>query len=553
MLDELAQRAPDPAAALRLLDERRIVAFDVGGGTTDYVSIAVKLEAAGKNGASRPLPVVRTRVEGLSGDFDFGGDMITNAVIFLIKQTIEGQFGARVPTAAGGAAAEPVWRDNFFALFRIAESVKVRMSKGAPRVLLRDVLSELPGPLRAVSGDEPAVEEYDAARLSSALADVALTREAVDALVRPTIEQHVAGLARLCSTRPADVLVLAGNGVQYPLYGELFAAHRASILSPQGRILQPDGGGKLAVATGAYRTIINNLDGFRVAELKAASASPVACGDYYFLTTTGRMAQVPGLRQPFIRVGEPLDEVAGVVYDSGQERPPVRIPIGAFVVGRRLQGAPEGSAPVPIQLFYPAAEVPERPNGSEPRRAEPGRASRWAEVQQILDDAWVELKAAIDALAAAQTAQEASRVAALAQAWRRRPALDQPNEAVRLAECQHWLQVMLESYTAIRHVKQQRRLRYRKVRLRPELAERLRRCVDLLERISAEGVDEPPRPVPAGDPRAVFYRVQLMPDLSVTASFRGDHFEIPALSTGTPAQFYASASVFDMGTRPFER
>jgi hypothetical protein len=208
---------------------------------------------------------------------------------------------------------------------------------------------------------------------------------------------------------------------------------------------------------------------------------------------------------------------------------------------------------VPIQLFYPAAEVPERPNGSEPRRAEPGRASRWAEVQQILDDAWVELKAAIDALAAAQTAQEASRVAALAQAWRRRPALDQPNEAVRLAECQHWLQVMLESYTAIRHVKQQRRLRYRKVRLRPELAERLRRCVDLLERISAEGVDEPPRPVPAGDPRAVFYRVQLMPDLSVTASFRGDHFEIPALSTGTPAQFYASASVFDMGTRPFER
>lgn len=555
MLEELCERKAEPAAGLRLLDGRTIVAFDVGGGTTDYVRISVSLRGAAEAGS---LPSIHTRVDALGGDFAFGGDVITSAVIHVIeralRQNIEG--AESVPTGPL-ADGDDGWRGNFFALFRIAESIKVRLSAGAPRVLIRDVLSELPGPISVrMGGDEPREETFDAARLSTLLADVAVERRDVDALVRPDIERNIKGLARLCEPRRADVLVLAGNGVQYPLFREIIQARRDDLLAKKGRILASREGGKLYVASGAYRALINNMDGFRLVDLHAAAATSVANGDYFFLTTTGRIAKIAGLRQPFIRAGEVLDPAQGLTYDTGRERPPVRVPIGAFVVGRRLQGQPETERPEPIQMFYPAGPIPPKVNGAQPRAsANADRADRWLEVKDTIRVAWSDFNEAIGALTHAQAKADAPRVRTLVDVWSDPPDLGQTAEVKLLSASHTWLRHMLDAYTTIARLKASRRFRYRRVRLRPGLAERLRRCVDHVDQLAAtaEATPSHPEPVNGASRNAVFYQVHLLADLSIEARYVGDGFAIPALTTGTPSQFYESASVFDVGTRPFQR
>lgn len=559
MLDELTDRRQEPASALTLLDERTILAFDVGGGTTDYVRICVSLQDAANAQRDRTdhrLPSIHTQVEALGGDFAFGGDMITAAVIHVLERKLcEHVEGAvAVPCAPGPSES---WRDNFFTLFRIGESIKVRMSTGAARVLIRDVLSELPGPVRiALGGEEPREESFDAARLSTILADVAVHREEVDALVRPAIERNIEGLVRLGAGRRADVLVLAGNGVQYPLFHEIIQARRNDLLTAKGRILASKVGGKLYVATGAYRALINNMDGFRLLDLHAAAATAVSTGDYFFLTTTGRVAKIPGLRQPFIQVGDVLDAHRGLVYDTGDERPPLRIPIGAFVVGRRLQGQPETERPVPVQLFYPSGPIPERVNGRPARDpASADRTRRWAQVKDTIRMAWSDFNEAIGTLAHAQAATDGVRVQALVATWSDPPDLGHASEQTLLNECHAWLRRMLEAYTTIQRLKELRRLRYRKVKLRQGLAERLRKCVDLVDDLAATA-DAPVPEEPTTTPEnrdAVFYQVRLRTDFTIGASYRGDGFELDALTTGTPSQFFETASVFDLGTSPFAR
>ncbi|GMV38315.1 MAG: hypothetical protein AMXMBFR64_00310 [Myxococcales bacterium] len=552
MLDEVAAGG---GATLQALDGRSIVAFDVGGGTTD----SMRLSVAVLEGALQTLPSIHTRVDALGGDFAFGGDMITSAVVRVLEEALRRNLEAvaSVPTAAEDGDG---WRANFFALFRVAESIKARLSAGARLVLIRDVLSELPGPIRVImKGEEPREESFDAARLSAAVADVAVARDDVDALVRPAIERNVEGLARLCAERRADVLVLAGNGVQYPLYLELIEARRADLIEPKGRIVSSQGGGKQLVATGAWRALVNNLDAFRLADLRAATATAVSNGDYYFLTTTGRIAHIPGLRQPFIRAGEAIDPDRGLTYDTGQEDPPVRIPLGAFVVGRRQRGQAETEPPQPIQMFYPAGPVPPKVNGARPRPtpAPSERDTQWAEVKDTIRVTWSDFNEAIGALSHTQKAVDAPIVRSLVDWWSDPPDLSHDAEPALLAACHTWLRRMMDAWTTIGRLKETRRFRYRKVRLRPGLAETLRRCVDQVDRLATTATAQaPPReaaPVNGASHGAVFCEVRLGADLSIQARYLGDGFTIEALTTGAPARFYEAASVFDVGTAPFGR
>lgn len=554
MLEELRDRFPDPAAHLDLMRNRSIVAFDVGGGTTDYVRLSVSLHDPVSANGDCVKPSLTTRIDASSGDFEFGGDMITSSVIYLIKDKVEGQLpdGGRIHCARSDDAAD--WRANFFSLFPVAESVKIRLSAGEPRVLLRDVLSELPGALRVTK--EGVEESWDLGRLSGVVAELAIERTEVDAVVRPYAERNVETLMRLCQDRPVDVVMLAGNGVQYPLFGELFLAQRAKILKPHGRLLSSREMGKKYVATGAYQALVNNAEAFRLIDLFAAKDTATVCGDYYFLTSTGKIAHTRGLTQPIIAAGAPFDPERGVVFDSGDGKSPARYPVGTFMIGRRLHGQRPEAGPVPIQLFYP----PPMEGGEEPAprreipRAGDGREQRWDVVRDVVRAAHVELGRSLDTLGKVGAPQDEPRIRHLRETFGTAPELRSENDAALVRELTGSLRNLLDTYNMVARLKEMRRIRYRKVKLRTTMVDKLRVCLDLVAEL---GVPEPaPAPVESastGGVRSAWYKVALRPDLSLEASYRTDRAEVRALTTGTPSAFYERASVFDWGTRPFER
>lgn len=320
--------------AMRMLGGKwHLLVCDVGGGTTDIVLLEVNQRADDSDESSFEV-VCKTVAP--TGDYNFGGDIISAVVVDEIVAFLESQ-NLVVPVKPEGSSTTDAWRRNFTSLFRIATAVKHSLTS-SDSVFVGNIAGQTMGAgstLEAlntagdaipVTGDELArmMETYriERTQISSRLEyRFALTRKMMNALLtKADIER-------------ADVVLLAGRGSSWPEYSKIASDFGKLIVLPENALKA-----KHAVSLGGWWTQYVNEGYFDLGSVEPAkpgTVCPATIGIAQKLPSSwrfsaakddeGRDAIAPG-------VPVPSTGVVGLVSK-------VKYPRHSVVIGRVYPGA----------------------------------------------------------------------------------------------------------------------------------------------------------------------------------------------------------------------
>lgn len=192
-------------------------------------------------GETEDIFTVRCSIKGVTGDYNFGGDVVTTVIVDELRGLIE----ESAPSIETEAPDEPTtsdstWLRNFSSLFRLAEAVKVGL-RTATEVDLVTVTRN------ALRNDEAVLQvgTHTGGTQSWSGADVASAFGARNILSRSRIEQRVAGriaktkqmMRELLGDRQADVFVLAGRGASWSQYASVA---RELVRDPDRDVVVPE-------------------------------------------------------------------------------------------------------------------------------------------------------------------------------------------------------------------------------------------------------------------------------------------------------------------------
>lgn len=327
-----------------------ILVCDVGGGTTDIVLLKIMCDLNNKNENEEVFYKLIFETVALTGDYNFGGDVLTTLIVDEIAFNLEKNKNLKIITAPSSSNSLD-WLANFATLFKIAQKIKLKLTDDEVVDLYNIASDTLSSTDRILARDAASgFVKRSGQDFIKLFQGETISRDRIEERLKPRMELTKGMLKALLERANIDELyaiLLAGGGSAWPQYNKIAKelTREENIISFSTKsIEQPveDYQAKLLVSKGAWYMTYFNDSHYPTASIKLAS-SGMACPALIGITEFSTDKKNPyKLRPPQNEEKKPAISPGVLVPSEGVSgkllglRYPNQIPI---TIGRQFPGA----------------------------------------------------------------------------------------------------------------------------------------------------------------------------------------------------------------------